>query len=225
MKNILETSLPACDEVVELLDYTNITILLKVLPFLDTNYYYKHRIITKWYKNYALSNQNIDTPTNLSSAQELGDERLSKITETKLDLVGKKIITLPNSFGNTFTNLVTLDLWGNLLTGLPRTFGNLTNLVHLNLIANHLESLPDSFGNLLKLKVVYISSNRLKRLSESFGNLINLTHIDLSSNLLQELPNSFINLSKLLWLNLKWNEELIITQSVVLDTVRFFRTP
>jgi internalin A len=152
------------------------------------------------------------------------NENVSNIKSLKIYSSEK----LPNSFGNFFSSLETLDLshWNkaeqeelpesisnltrlkvlNLqylkLEKLPEFIGNLTKLKELNLEQSTLKELPESFGKLTKLTSLNLKNTQLKKLPESFGNLTKLTSLDLGYTKLTELPESFGNLTKLTSLNL-----------------------
>lgn len=66
-----------------------------------------------------------------------------------------------------FPNLSNLALWGNALTTLPESFGNLRKLKTLNLWDNKLTTLPKSFGHLAALSSLDLSNNSFTTLPES----------------------------------------------------------
>ena len=81
---------------------------------------------------------------------------------------------IPSEIGY-LTNLTTLQLCGNQLTGsIPEEIGNLTNLTEL-WIANHPQlsgSIPEEIGNLTNLTYLYLFENQLSgEVPESICNL------------------------------------------------------
>ena len=121
-----------------------------------------------------------------------------------LYLYGNQLTELPDSLGN-LTNLKDFYLWGNLLTELPDWLGNLVSLTRLSLNGNQLTELPGSMCNLVALNRLYINQNRLIKLPDWLGDLTNLTELELEDNGLTELPGSLANLINLTELNLDKN--------------------
>ena len=114
-----------------------------------------------------------------------------------INLSGGLLTNLPEWFGNTFTNLLSLTVVNNHLKSLPESIGKLKKLQELNCEYNRLTILPESLGNLENLQELYFESNRLNTLPESFGKLVNLRELRLVSNRFASLPDSIGNLSKL----------------------------
>jgi internalin A len=84
-------------------------------------------------------------------------------------------------------------LYGNQLTELPQSIGNLTNLTTLSLSDNQLTKLPESIGNLTNLEILYLDYNQLTELPESIGNLTNLEQLWLGDNAWQKpVPKEII---------------------------------
>ncbi|MEK6932766.1 MAG: hypothetical protein AABW56_03140, partial [Nanoarchaeota archaeon] len=63
-------------------------------------------------------------------------------------------------FNDDFTKL---HLYGNNLTTIPESIGNLFNLQILSLYNNKLTTIPESIGNLSQLKLLYLHSNKLSK--------------------------------------------------------------
>jgi Leucine-rich repeat (LRR) protein len=57
-----------------------------------------------------------------------------------------------------------LNAWGNQLSSLPDSFGNLQQLLRLGLKGNHLVQLPDSFTQLTSLVELFLTDNKLTTL-------------------------------------------------------------
>ncbi|KAM7465224.1 hypothetical protein LguiB_012786 [Lonicera macranthoides] len=132
------------------------------------------------------------------------------------------------------TNLTTLDLSGNQLTGfIPAKLWNLKNLEFLSLSNNYFSgTIPSSVYALTKLTVLELDGNRLSgfipskiqnlnnlislrlewnnlsgTIPPTMGLLTNLTHLDLSHNLFDGIiPDNLSYLSKLKFLNLSYNK-------------------
>ena len=66
-----------------------------------------------------------------------------------LHLYGNQLTAVPESLGN-LTALTTLDLYGNQLTAVPESLGNLTALTALDLTGNQLTAVPMQLAGLLE---------------------------------------------------------------------------
>eukprot|EP01095_Lingulamoeba_sp_RSL-Kostka_P003196 TRINITY_DN1411_c0_g1_i1.p1 TRINITY_DN1411_c0_g1~~TRINITY_DN1411_c0_g1_i1.p1 ORF type:complete len:246 (+),score=36.80 TRINITY_DN1411_c0_g1_i1:104-841(+) len=136
----------------------------------------------------------------------------------ELRLVGNKLQTLPQSFGNltmlkylevkyNFTefpspilelsSLETLLINENKLLALPDDIDRLSSLLIFNCSNNELTELPRNIGNILSLKTLNIKMNKIEKLPDNFGNLSKLEHLYITNNLISELPESFFNLLSL----------------------------
>ena len=101
---------------------------------------------------------------------------------TTLDLHGRGLTTIPTDVFSR-TELVTLDLSNNGLTGAPQSqIGQLKNLQTLDLSNNSLTGLPAELGQLSKLEVLDVSNNKLTGLPMELGNLTQLRVLNVSGN-------------------------------------------
>ncbi|KAJ6439731.1 conserved leucine-rich repeat protein [Purpureocillium lavendulum] len=109
--------------------------------------------------------------------------------------------------GNIFGGLETLDLHGNILTGVPLGFRRLTQLSSLNLSSNHLDnSCLDIISQMTSLRDLKIAKNRLTGpLDAAIANLELLEMLDLHGNSLSALPPNLENMARLRILNLNEN--------------------
>ena len=112
---------------------------------------------------------------------------------------------IPGELGN-LSNLESLNLSNNRLTGIPGELGNLSNLESLNLSDNRLTGIPGELGSLSNLESLYLSSNELTGIPGELGNLPNLETLYLGFNeLAGPIPAELGNLSNLESLNLSDN--------------------
>ncbi|KAI5429142.1 hypothetical protein KIW84_033944 [Lathyrus oleraceus] len=127
----------------------------------------------------------------------LSAENLKRALMLKANLIIKfpafsPILSIPRSLSR-LTNLTTLDLSGNLLSGsIPVELGDAVTLQGLYLGHNQLSgTIPGSFGKLTGLLKLNLTGNMLfGSIPISFGNMKDLTHLDLSYNVLSiELPS------------------------------------
>jgi hypothetical protein len=72
--------------------------------------------------------------------------------------------------------------------GLPRDRKKILTITELYLWGNQLTEIPESIGNLTDLTELHLANNQLTELPESISKLTNLTVLDLSDNQLTELP-------------------------------------
>ena len=107
------------------------------------------------------------------------------------------------------SNLESLDLSFNELTGIPGELGSLSNLETLYLGFNELAgTIPAELGSLSNLETLYLGFNELAGpIPGELGNLSNLKSLDLSSNRLTgPIPGELGSLSNLESLDLSSNE-------------------
>ena len=138
--------------------------------------------------------------------QELLDiiEKATRTGQAVLNLRSKGIRQLPDTIGQ-LSNLQSLYLDNNQLTGLPDVIGQLSNLQWLYLDNNQLTGLPDVIGQLSNLQSLYLMNNQLTGLPDVIGQLSNLQSLHLSDNELTELPDVIGQLSNLQSLHLMNN--------------------
>jgi len=122
-----------------------------------------------------------------------------------LDLYGYLLTVLPKEIGN-LKSLTSLNLGLNQLTTLPKEIGNLINLTSLVLSENELTELPKEIGNLTSLASLDLGYNQLTILPKEIGNLTNLTSLELYGNKFTELPKEIGNMTSLTSLYLGVNQ-------------------
>ena len=132
---------------------------------------------------------------------------------SKLVVFGNQMTSLPQSIGN-LQVLEWLDLSQNMLTSLPDSIGNLQALKILYLYQNMLTSLPESIGNLQVLEWLGLARNTLTSLPNSIRNLNALNYLILSDNTLTSLPESIGNLQALEWFDLSYNTLTSLPESI-----------
>ena len=130
-------------------------------------------------------------PRKIEDIYKLSKNKKEQITILNLSRMG--LTQIPDDIFDGFTNLKWLYLYGNQLTELPQSIGNLTNLTTLSLSDNQLTKLPESIGNLTNLEILYLDYNQLTELPESIGNLTNLEQLWLGDNAWQKpVPKEII---------------------------------
>ena len=99
-----------------------------------------------------------------------------------LDMSNRGLTSIPMDVFSR-TDLVTLDLSNNRLTGAPPSqIGQLKNLKLLDLSGNKLTGLPAELGQLTKLETLNVSNNKLTGLPLELGNLTQLRVLDITGN-------------------------------------------
>ncbi|OWM73714.1 hypothetical protein CDL15_Pgr026818 [Punica granatum] len=120
--------------------------------------------------------------------------------------------TLPDSLANFSSNLTTLFLSSNFISGpTPSGIGNLVNLQRLALEENMLTgNIPSSIGKLSKLQIVELSENNLSGgIPSSLGNMTSLSDLHLGNNWLEgTIPASLRNCTQLN--SLRLNDNLLV---------------
>lgn len=107
-----------------------------------------------------------------------------------------------------FSNLISLDLSGNVLKDLPEGIGSLKSLRILGLNNNQLRELPVELGTLEHLEVLSLTGNALTSLPVEIGGLVSLEQLNLKSNKLSALP---VTLGKLVALEVLVLEDNVLT--------------
>ena len=102
---------------------------------------------------------------------------------TDLELGDNNLVgTLPDELGD-LTELTTLYLWGNGLSGPIPDLSGLTGLTTLSLSSNQLTgSIPASLGSLTSLHTLHLWGNQLSGTIPDLSSLTGLTHLSLSQN-------------------------------------------
>ena len=132
-------------------------------------------------------------------------EQAAERKETKLDLSGKGITSLPPEIGK-LTNLTELLLYDNKLKSIPFELGKLTNLTMLALDNNQLTSVPAELAQLTNLTRLYLRSNRLTSVPAELAHLTNLTELCLTDNQLTSAPVELTQMTRLTRLSLSGNQ-------------------
>ncbi len=119
-----------------------------------------------------------------ADANDISDDILARdreglLASTNLFLRDNNLTELPKEIGN-LINLTDLFLGSN-LTELPKEIGNLTNLTNL-FLGDNLTELPKEIGNLTNLRGLYVFGCDFTELPKEIENLTNLTALDLKGN-------------------------------------------
>ncbi|RUS76272.1 hypothetical protein EGW08_015965, partial [Elysia chlorotica] len=135
-------------------------------------------------------------------------EKVQEISMKSNDLGGAAV---PEGFGFKSQDLRILDLRGNIIEVLPKSFCHLSSLKVLMLgtpleylerspnfqNGNWLRFLPDNFHLLTSLTKLCVEENQLLALPERIGDLVNLEEFYFGSNMIDEIPASFTKLPSL----------------------------
>ena len=115
---------------------------------------------------------------------------------------------IPAEIGQ-LSNLGTLSLGGNHLSGIPQEFENLTSLINLILGDNQFfGEIPSVLFNLTNLSWLDLSNNQLTTIPQEIGQLSNLYRLTLYGNQFSEVPEEIGQLSNLNTLHLSFENIL-----------------
>mmetsp|Transcript_15781 Transcript_15781/g.48850 ORF Transcript_15781/g.48850 Transcript_15781/m.48850 type:complete len:1528 (+) Transcript_15781:623-5206(+) len=132
----------------------------------------------------SLPRNKIETLHCFSEAPAVGCRGLSMLRELRLPRNNLKC--LPEDVG-LFRQVEQMDLSGNALTALPRSFLELEALFSLDLTHNNFKTLPDDLGELTRLETLALAENILQKLPSTLPRLHELTALDVSGNGLTHL--------------------------------------
>lgn len=143
---------------------------------------------------------------------KLGRADLTQLSLMKLnyklkmvDLSNNKIRSLPSEL-LLLTNLVSLNIKGNVLEALPEDVGSRGDKLRKGFVGAPNIRLANtmSWSNLSNLQDLIVSENKLRRLPDNIGSCSNLRNLQIIGNQLCEIPASFANLTSLESLNFEW---------------------
>ena len=146
-----------------------------------------------------------DDPTSWDGLTWDEDGAKGNVTDIDLDDCGLSGV-LPVEIGG-LSELRSLALDGNELTGVPSSIGNLTKLEELYLSNNNLRSVPPEIGNCVNLVTLWLNNNELTSVPAELGNLLALEMLDVSENDLTTLPAEIGDLELLEQLDIYGNSE------------------
>jgi Leucine-rich repeat (LRR) protein len=106
-----------------------------------------------------------------------------------LRLVGVGLVDLSERVAATFTNLRTLVVDANKLTGLPRNLFHLHGLKEVSAMRNRIARLPMQMGRIASLVHLNLANNDIRSLPKGLGGLQKLEVLGLENNKLRELPS------------------------------------
>jgi internalin A len=138
-------------------------------------------------------------------------EAAQKEKSTELDLSGLEIESLPELIKG-LTNLKTLYLNNNKLSGLPSVLSQLDSLEVLNVSSNLIETI---LGNLPgNLRALYLNNNKIKAVPENLRNNPSIEKLYITQNNLAEIPEWIDEMSGLVVLNLSGNQIRFLPDSI-----------
>jgi Leucine-rich repeat (LRR) protein len=135
------------------------------------------------YGGYQLRDDKEDTPSSGSSTSSSTETSTQPQTKGKTaDYSGRGLTSFPKQ-ALSDTSITDLDLSNNALSGaLPGEIRNLTNLESLDVSNNNMTGIPAEIGQLRRLKSLNYSNNQITGLPNELGNLTQLEVFDLSGN-------------------------------------------
>ncbi|PAN11859.1 hypothetical protein PAHAL_2G222800 [Panicum hallii] len=137
-------------------------------------------------------------------------DSLSKVSSLRMLTLSMNNLSgeIPGTLFNNSSNLVTVDLRLNSLSGVIPHFHRRTTLQFLDLTGNFLfGSIPASLGNVSSLNYILLAENNLEgSIPEALGHILNLTVLDLGYNRFSgNVPAMIYNISSLRYLRLSTN--------------------
>gem|GEM_PF-1736733 len=135
---------------------------------------------------------------------EINDEISKLLYLERLEISGNMLTIVPASvLGMKF--LTYLDLADNDITTIENK-NNLKKIEYIDLSGNQIKALPRSFGSMKKLKTLDLSDNIIETIPVSLTGLTKLKELDLSGNRISVIPNQIKRLRRLKILNLEGNK-------------------
>lgn len=155
-----------------------------VRDFINRTHYFDEReqnsIIAKLYNSKYLDHFYVDNKLLSSSGQ-----RAYKL----IHHFHSELSNLPRSI-RFLTNLIRINLDGNLLESIPTELSLLVNLQDIQLSNNQITTIPDEICSLTNLIKLDLGRNKIKIIPEKINNLISLKSLNLRNNLITLLPSS-----------------------------------
>ena len=101
----------------------------------------------------------------------------------------EKIPEFPND--EILKSIEFVDIGGNNLSNLPRSFRNLTSLKELIMNYNTFVSLPEWFSELRSLEILDLEGNLFREIPQVLYSMPNLKELNIKVNLIKEIPEEF----------------------------------
>ena len=162
---------------------------------------------------FTLKNGRIEKLKTTNRAEQL-PESIENLTELiYLNLSGNIISDLPKSISK-LQKLTHVKLIKCNLSHFPDQLLELKSLTHLDLSRNSLVNLPEFIGSLKSLVSLYLDMNNIGFIPQSTGNLTKLEKLEISHNNLKSIPNSIGNLKNLKVLDLSYNKLTKLPESI-----------
>ena len=137
----------------------------------------------KYFQACAMSKFTKKIVLNVMGMTEIPSDVLSYSSLTNISIMGNRLTSIPDTFGNNLTNLKRINMRSNLLTMIPESFAKLAHTcAYLDLSYNTFAFFPGPVCELKTVTFLDFSHNKLTSVNDAIGAMLALEHMRLDCN-------------------------------------------
>jgi leucine-rich repeat protein SHOC2 len=137
----------------------------------------------KYFQACAMSKFTRKLNLNVMGMTDVPDDVLTFTNLTNISIMGNRLTTIPDAFGQNLINLKRINMRANQLTMIPESFTKLANSCEfLDLSYCQFTLFPASVCELKKVTFLDFSHNKLSTLNDAIGAMLALEHMRLDYN-------------------------------------------